>query len=316
MLGVALRIESVLVSPAPGEGERQRDERERSPKGAGRVRAAAIPVAVCCKPRAGIDGSREKIAAVRVSVVAVVVGVLAAGCGSNSSSVGEGPSTTTVTTVTVTTTQPATTREATVAQPMSLRLYFLAPDGKLAAVSRGVERTPTPGAATLHELIDPPSGLKTEVPAGLRLTIEDGRANVTGARLDPPALAQVVYALTAFPTVRSVNGKTRADVETFVPPILVEQPSPAETVTSPLHVTGNANTFEATFNYKLEDAAGKPLAKDFVTASSGSGTRGTFDFTIPFTVDAPQDGELRVFELSAEDGSVVHQRVIPLRLSP
>ena len=139
---------------------------------------------------------------------------------------------------------------------------------------------------------------------------------MTGATLDPPALAQVVYTLTSFPTVQSVNGKTRADVEAFVPPILVEQPSPDETVTSPLHVTGTANTFEATFNYNLRTATGKLLAKDFVTATSGSGTRGTFDFTIPFSVDAPQDGALRVFELSAEDGSVVHERVIPLRLSP
>ena len=87
-------------------------------------------------------------------------------------------------------------------------------------------------------------------------------------------------------------------------------------MTSPLHVTGNANTFEATFNYRLEDADGATLAKNFVTATSGSGTRGTFDFTIPFSVDSPQDGALRVFELSAEDGSVVHERVIPLRLSP
>jgi hypothetical protein len=258
---------------------------------------------------------REKIDAMRVAVVALAVGLLAAGCGSNSSSVAEGPSTTT-TTVTVATTQPATTNESTVEQPMGLRLYFLAPDGELVAVSREVEQAPTPGAATLHELTDPPSGMKTEVPSGLELTIAEGRANVTGAELTPPALAQVVYALTSFPTVRSVNGKTRADVEEFVPPILVEQPSRGATVTSPLHVTGNANTFEATFNYKLEDANGKPLAKDFVTASSGTGTRGTFDFTIPFSVDAPQDGALRVFERSAEDGSVVHERVIPLRLSP
>jgi germination protein M len=258
---------------------------------------------------------REKIDVMRVAVVAVLVGLLAAGCGSNSSSVAEEPSTTT-TTVAVTTTQQATTNEVTVEQPMGLRLYFLAPDGELVAASREVERTTTPGAATLHELTDPPSGMKTEVPSGLRLTIDEGRANVTGAQLKPPALAQVVYALTTFPTVQSVNGKTRADVERFVPPILVEQPSPAETVTSPLHVTGNANTFEATFNYKLEDANGKPLGKDFVTASSGSGTRGKFDFTIPFSVDAPQDGALRVFERSAADGSVVHERVIPLRLSP
>jgi hypothetical protein len=251
----------------------------------------------------------------RLALVVVLVGALAAGCGSNSSSVGESTSTTT-TVVTVTTTQQATTTESSVEQPVALRLYFLAPDGKLAAVSRDVEQTQTPGAATLRELTDAPDGMTTEVPPGLQLTIDEGRANVTGAKLNPPALAQVVYALTTFPTVQSVNGKTRADVEAFVPPILVEQPSPDTAVTSPLHVTGNANAFEATFNYRLEDADGTSLAKNFVTATSGSGTRGTFDFTIPFSVDAPQDGALRVFELSAEDGSVVHERVIPLRLSP
>lgn len=251
----------------------------------------------------------------RVALVVVLIGALAAGCGTNSSSVG-GSTSTTTTTVTVTTTQQAATTESSVGQPLALRLYFLAPDGKLAAVSRDVEQTQTPGAATLRELTDAPDGLTTEVPPGLQVTIDAGRANVTGAKLDPPALAQVVYALTTFPTVQSVNGKTRADVEAFVPPILVEQPSPDTTVTSPLRVTGNANTFEATFDYRLEDADGATLAKSFVTATSGSGTRGTFDFTIPFSVDSPQDGALRVFELSAEDGSVVHERLIPLRLSP
>jgi len=250
----------------------------------------------------------------RIAVAASLLAVLAAGCGSNSSSVGEAAPPTT--TVTVTTRQQATTTETSVEQPLALQLYFLAPDGELAALTRVVERTQTPGATTLHELTDPPEGLRTEVPSGLQLTIEDGRADVTGARLNPPALAQVVYALTTFPTVRSVNGKTRGDVEAFVPPILVEQPSPAETVTSPLHVMGNANTFEATFNYELAAANGKSLAKDFVTASSGSGARGTFDFTIPFSVGVPQDGELRVFERSAENGSIVHERVIPLHLAP
>jgi Immunoglobulin-like domain of bacterial spore germination/Sporulation and spore germination len=255
----------------------------------------------------------------RVALVVVLVGALAAGCGSNSSSVGERTSTTTrgtTTTVTVTTTQQTTMTESSVAQPMALRLYFLAPDGKLAAVSRDVEQTRTPGATTLRELTQAPSGMTTQVPSGLRLTIDAGRANVTGPKLDSAAFAQVVYALTTFPKVDSVNGRTRADVEAFVPPILVEQPSPGEEVTSPLHVTGNANTFEATFNYDLKNASGKSLAKDFVTATSGSGTRGTFDFTIPFSVDSPQNGELRVFELSAEDGSVVHERTIPLRLLP
>src|SRR4051795_10305572 len=253
----------------------------------------------------------------RVGLTAVMFGVLVAGCGSNAStSPPASPVTTTVmTTVTNAATTAVTTATTAAPQSLALRLYFLAPDGKLVAASREVEQTQTPGAATLQELTDASSRTTTEVPAGLQLTIDKGRATVTGAKLTAPALAQVVYALTTFPTVQSVNGKTRADVEAFAPPILVEQPSADGTVTSPLHVTGNANTFEATFNYKLEDAAGKALAKNFATATSGSGTRGTFDFTFPFSVDRPQDGALRVFELSAEDGSVVHERVIPLHLA-
>jgi hypothetical protein len=74
---------------------------------------------------------------------------------------------------------------------------------------------------------------------------------------------------------------------------------------------GTANTFEATFEYELLDAAGKVLSKHFVTATSGSGTRGTYDVTVPF--EAPNGlGKLVVFELSAADGSRIHQVEIPL----
>jgi len=198
---------------------------------------------------------------------------------------------------------------------MSLELFFLAPDGRLVAESRSVERTQAPGGAALRELAKPAAGTTTQVPDGLRLTIDGGRAHVSGATLNDAALAQVVYTVTSFPTVQSVDGTTRVDVEAFVPAILVEQPAPGEAVSSPLRVTGSANTFEATFNYRLEDADGKLLAKDFVTATSGSGTRGTFDFSVAFDVDAAQNGTLAVFELSAEDGSVIHERVIPLRLA-
>ena len=236
----------------------------------------------------------------------VALGLLAGGCGGGTADVAE--------TTTETTSAPQTT--TTAAQTQTLALFFVAPDGKLVAASRDVAQTQTPGAATLQELTEPTEGTTTSVPDGLQLTIDEGEGHVTGASLDDAALAQIVYSLTTFPTVRSVNGKTRADVEGFVPPILVEDPSPGETVASPLHVTGTANTFEATFNYRLENALGKALAKDFVTATSGSGTRGTFDFTVPFTVDSAQDGKLVVFELSAEDGSVIHEREIPLRLVP
>jgi germination protein M len=239
----------------------------------------------------------------------VVVAVVAAGCGGQSQPGAEQPVTTSPPSTTTTTT-------STAAQRTALELFFIAPDGKLVATSRTVEETQAPGGAALRELVNAPDGATTQVPDGLQLTIADGRAHVSGATLDGAALAQVVYSLTSFPTVQSVDGKTRADVEDFVPAILVEHPGPGDTVTSPLHVTGTANTFEATFNYRLKDASGTVLAKDFVTATSGSGTRGTFDFTVPFTVDSAQNGTLAVFELSAEDGSVVHERDIPLRLAP
>jgi hypothetical protein len=85
-------------------------------------------------------------------------------------------------------------------------------------------------------------------------------------------------------------------------------------VSSPLRVFGTANTFEATFEYELLDADGKVLSKHFVTATSGSGTRGTYDFTIRY--DTPGGpGKLVVYELSAADGSRIHQVEIPLTLT-
>jgi len=245
----------------------------------------------------------------RIVLTVVTIGLLAAGCGGGGTAkVEQTPGTTSP--------PPTTTAATTAARPLALELFFLAPDGQLVAASRNVEQTRAPGAAALHELMNPASGTTTQVPDGLQLTIEDGRAQVTGATLDKPALAQIVYSLTSFPTIQSVNGKTRADVEDFAPAILVEHPTPHEVAASPLRVTGTANTFEATFNYRLEDAQGHELAKDFVTATSGSGTRGTFDSTVSFAVDSAQDGTLVVFELSAEDGSVIHERDIPLRLVP
>jgi hypothetical protein len=236
--------------------------------------------------------------------------LLAAGCGGRTATVGQTPATTSPPPTTTATT--ATTAE----RPTTLELFFLAPDGRLVAASRTVEHTQAPGSAALRELTNPTAGMTTDVPGDLQLTIDSGRAHVTGAALGGAALAQVVYTLTSFPTVRSVDGKTRADVEDFVPAILVEDPTPNEAVTSPLRVTGTANTFEATFEYRLEDASGKVLAKNFVTATSGSGTRGTFEFNVEFAVDSAQDGTLRVFELSAADGSVIHERAIPVKLVP
>jgi len=105
-------------------------------------------------------------------------------------------------------------------------------------------------------------------------------------------------------------------VENLTPAILVESPLYFEEVGNPVRATGTANTFEATLQYELTDTDGRIVDDGFVTATSGSGTRGTFDFTTK-EYEIPFDGvgALFVFELSAKDGSRINLREIPVRMA-
>ncbi len=221
------------------------------------------------------------------------------------------------------------TRETTsnVSAPTTVSVYFLR-DGKVAAAHRTVDSTPAVGAAALEQLTSGPdaeeraAGLTSQVPhdASFNLSIANGVATVKGPDLGDDATSQVVYTLTQFPTVRTVrvNGKevgSRADWEELTPQIFAETPVVGETVRSPLRSRGTANTFEATFNVELV-VGGKVIAKRFVTATSGSGTRGTYQFSLPFSVDRATDGKLVLYEVSAEDGTRTHVVEIPVRLVP
>jgi hypothetical protein len=225
----------------------------------------------------------------RLSPIALLVALAACGGG----------------TKTVTVTQTIT-RTVTAPHLIAARIYLLR-DGKVAPVSRrlaSIERS------ALEQALGsgPTAG---ERQAGLTTALPGS---------NPAALAQRVYTLTQFDPSGSVDvgGKTytRADFEDETPIILVESPLPFAHVSSPLRVTGTANTFEATFDYDLVGADGKVLAHNFVTATSGSGVRGTFAFTARFTVPQEQQGKLVVYEISAKDGSRVHRSEIPLTLEP
>ena len=139
-------------------------------------------------------------------------------------------------------------------------------------------------------------------------------------QLDELGTMQVVQTLTQLEAIERVRLEGReyasADTEDALPAILVESPAPGATVTSPLTIRGTANTFEATFQVELRPAVGKPLYKDFVTATSGNGTRGTFEQTLDFTVDRERPGTLVVYENSAEDGSVMSEVEIPVTIRP
>lgn len=170
-------------------------------------------------------------------------------------------------------------------------------------------------------LVDGPSpdeaemGLVTELPDGVEVSLAGDDATVEAeAELTAEQLAQLVYSLTQ-PAVGAtsvdVSGKryTRANFEEQTPSVLVESPLPFQWVMAPITATGTANTFEATFHYELVDADGTVIDEDFVTATSGTGTRGTFAFT---TADVDDVFALVVFERSAEDGARIREVRIPL----
>ena len=251
------------------------------------------------------------------SLIVLALGI--AGCGS------DGNETTTFDTdTTVTTTHETNTTSTTAEETTKLRVYFLL-DGKVQPVAREVPKTVAVARAALDELADGPNtseegiGLTSDVAAPIpTVIIEKGVAKIDGD-VSGAGLAQVVYTLTQFPTVKQVEigGKryTRKSMEAYTPLILVESPLPFETVSNPLRARGTANTFEANFEYEVVEPEGRIVDSHFVTATSGTGTRGTFDFTSrPYEISRDGQGALIVFERSAKDGSRINLVEIPVQM--
>jgi hypothetical protein len=281
--------------------------------------------------------------------VLLVGALLAAGaaCGSDDDS---GSTTTTKATSSTTTTTEATTTTGPEAAS-EVRAYVLR-DEKVGPVAR--EATGVNVAAdAVTGLLEGPSaqeaeiGFTTAIPEGTELLgvdIAGGVATVDlseefgtggGSLSMMSRVAQVVFTLTQFPTVDSVAfsmegepvtalggegllleaPQTRADWEDLSPAILVESPLPFAEVTSPLQVTGTANTFEAVFQLNVTDGEGLIVYDHAEMATSGTGTRGTFDVTATFEVPRPGQGAVIVFEHSAKDGSQINIVEVPVQIS-
>jgi germination protein M len=267
----------------------------------------------------------------RRSPLLLLATLVASGCGTSHRQSAPQTATVTVTTTTArASTTTSTTGTATVAAPTTLRVYLLR-DGKVAPVARTIPATQAVATAALAALARGPSaderrhGFTTAVPSGgdaPPITVANGVATLPLApNVTRPRLAQIVYTLTQFPTVHAVRSSrmlgdtpplTRQTFEDLTPAILVESPLPGQAVTSPLDVRGSADTFEATFQLQMRNSSGVPVASRFVTATSGSGERGTYDATISF----PQTGgplTLVAYEQSAESGKPIHVVRIPLQ---
>jgi hypothetical protein len=229
-------------------------------------------------------------------------------------------------------------------------LVYLLRGEQVAAVMRQVPESGDLPRAAVGELLEGPTddeaaaGIGTTIPEGTELRgleIVDGIATVdlSGAFDDGGGsaamftrLAEVVHTLTQFPEVESVlfevdgelvqafssegivldDPQTRADYEGQAPAILVESPALNDRVRSPLRLAGTANTFEANFQYELVAADGSKLASGFVTATCGTGCRGTFDEELTFDAGSGDEVMLVVWEPSAENGSRTKVVEVPL----
>jgi spore germination protein GerM len=248
---------------------------------------------------------------------------------------------------------------ATPAGTSIVRAYFVLggqPGSEgLVPVLREVPKTDAVATAAMNALLAGPttaeSGERTitsGIPSGTRLLgvrIESGVAHVDlstefdsggGTASMQYRLAQVVYTLTQFPTVKSVAFEIEGEpVTTFgsegivldgpvarddyldqLPSIFVDRPANGAALGNPGRVTGNANVFEAAFRIAIIDGAGKTLVDQQVMATCGTGCRGTFDVTLKYTVSKAQYGTLRAYNLSAMDGSPEEIRDYRVWLTP
>lgn len=230
---------------------------------------------------------------------------------------------------------------------------YMLRDGVIAPLRRTVASTPAVARAALEALMTGPTdaeesdGLVTAIPDGttlLGVSVADGVATVDlsgtfddggGSASMLGRVAQVVATLTQFPTiervafrldgepVETIGGEGvvvdpplgRTAIEEQSPQILIESPLPEDTVTSPIRLRGTANVYEATVSIEVRDENGAVVYEGFTTATSGTGTRGTFDTTVPLN-DLEGPMTIVAFEASAEDGRPLHVAKVPVTLAP
>lgn len=233
----------------------------------------------------------------------------------------------------------------------TLRAYFMlgsfTGNPGLAPVLRLVPATQAVATAAMNGLLAGPNAdelaaspaMYTSIPEGttlLGLTVENKVATVNlssefasvrATFTSGTATAQIVYTLTQFPTVSSVrievegqpfDTATRADfqVQGIIPAIFVDRPAWGASIGNPARVSGLANVFEAVLRIQLRDASDGILVDQQAMASCGTGCWGTFSASLPYTVAKAQYGTLRVYSLSAKDGSQINVTEYKVWLTP
>lgn len=86
----------------------------------------------------------------------------------------------------------------------------------------------------------------------------------------------------------------------------------------PVALGGTSNTFEAALTIDAVNEAGDQLCIRHISATSGSGTPGTWQTLLAFAPESesPRPVTLRAYELSAKDGSRINLVERPVTLAP
>jgi len=298
-------------------------------------------------------------------ILAALIGVIDASCGAGRGAESAGPvptaepggdvaGTTAGSDTTGTVSSGGSSTSSGSASLVRYQVWFTR-DESLFMVTRTQEATPRIGTAALEALLAGPgpreqaAAVGSQIPAGtqlLGLSVDNGVATVDltsefesggGSASMNMRIAQVVYTLTQFPTVKGVlfelDGRrvdvlggegvvvdqpvTRKDFKTLLPAILVENPQIGERVRTPVYVSGSANVFEANVTVEVVDADGRVVGSTFTTATCGTGCRGTFSVRVPYDVASPTRGLIIVHDDDAAGaGTPPHEVRIPVVLTP
>ena len=97
----------------------------------------------------------------------------------------------------------------------------------------------------------------------------------------------------------------------------IESPADGATVSVPFAVNGEANTFEATLTIDAVDESGMTACVRQLTATSGSGTPGTWEGVLAFPPEEdPLRVMLRAYTFSQVDGSMIDLVQYPITIAP
>lgn len=261
-----------------------------------------------------------------------------------------------------TTLSPTTTTATAPPEVEPTKVYYLLDGGDrpgrpgpfLVPVYREVEAGDVVARTVLALLAGPTAeesaaepAISSAIPAGsslLGVEVADGLASID---LSPTfddgggsfsmfgRLAQVVFTLTQFPEITSVdfllNGEpvevfssegigldhpqTRADYIDLMPMLFVDEPAYGAPVDNPMRVAGVAAAFEATFDYAIVDGDGLIVAKGFLMTDNGVGW-GNFETELAYEIGSAGQGALIVSDISAESGQLQNVREYPVTLVP